>query len=132
MLVTHNTECQENMVLIVLVGFLPDDQGQKCEAHPFGCGNAFIEQQGNEVGMLVRLQRGEVTHLASYDVLDNGMDGCRVCFAAQEYTTGLNVQLLYGALLCITEVLLPDTANRSMRELYYHNHGYAYAEIDKH
>jgi len=81
--------------------------------------------------MLVRLQRVEVTHLASYDVRDDGTDGCRVCFAAREYATGPNMQLLDGALLRVTEVFLPDTANRSMRALYYRNHGYAYAEIVK-
>ncbi len=117
------------MVRIVLVGFLPDDHGRNCEAHPFGCGNAFIDQQGNGVGMLIRLRRVDVTHLAGYDVRDDGTDGCRVCFAAREYTTGPNMQLLDSALLCVTEVFLPDTANRSMRALYYRNRGYAYAEI---
>ncbi len=56
--------------------------------------------------MLVRLRRVEVTHLAGYDVHDDGTDGCHVCFAAQEYATGLNMQLLDGALLCVTEVFL--------------------------
>ena len=96
------------MVRIVLVGFLPDDHGRKCEAHPFGCGNAFIERQGNVVGMLVRLRRLEVTHLDSYDVCDNGTDGCRICLAAWEYATGPNAQRLDGALLRITEVYIPD------------------------
>jgi hypothetical protein len=41
------------------------------------------------------------------------------------------VQLLDGALLCVTEVFLPDTENRSMSALYYHNRGYAYAETVK-
>jgi hypothetical protein len=57
------------------------------------------------------------------------MDGCRVCFAAREYATGPNAQLLHGALLRITEVFLPDTANRSMRHLYHRNCGYAYADV---
>ena len=127
-LTSHNCHIQ-NMVQIALVDFLPDDHGQKCEAHPFGCGNAFIQQQGNGVGMLVRLRRVEVTHLAGYNVRDDGTDGWHVCFAAHEYATGPNVQLLDGALLCITEVFLPDTANMSMWALYYRNCGYAYVEI---
>ena len=81
--------------------------------------------------MLVRLQRVEVTHLAGYNVRDDGTDDCRVCFAAREYATGPIAQLLDGALLCITEVFLPDKANRSMRALYYRNRGYAYTEIVK-
>ena len=79
--------------------------------------------------MLVRLRLVEFTHLAGYDVHDDGMDGCRVCFAAREYATGPNAQLLHGALLRITEVFLPDTANRSMRHLYHRNRGYAYADV---
>jgi hypothetical protein len=117
------------MARIVLVGFLPDGHGRKCDAHPFGCGNAFIEQQGNGVGMLVRLRLIESTHLAAHDVRGNGTDGCRVCFAAREYAIGPNAQLLDGVLLRITEVFLPDTANRSMRQLYHRNRGYAYAEV---
>ena len=76
--VTHTTECQKNTVQIVLAGFLLDDHGRKCEAHPLGCGNAFIEWQGNGVGMLVRLRRAEVTHLVIYNAHDNGTDCCRV------------------------------------------------------
>jgi hypothetical protein len=50
------------MVKIVLVGFLPDDHGRSCVAHPFGCGNALIEGPGNGVGRLVRLRLVERTH----------------------------------------------------------------------
>ena len=73
------------MVKIVLVGFLLQDNGRSCEAHPYGCGNALLEQQRNGVGRLVRLQLVEKTNLA---VGDDGTDGCRVCFAAREYATG--------------------------------------------
>ena len=30
------------MLCIVLVGFLPDNNGCNCNLHPFGCGNALI------------------------------------------------------------------------------------------
>ena len=79
--------------------------------------------------MLIRLQWLEVTYLAGYTVCDGGTDGCHVCFAAQEYTACPNVQLVDSALLCIIEVFLPDTANRSMRALYYSNRGYVCVEI---
>ena len=119
------------MARILLVGFLPDDHGRKCDAHPFGCGNAFIKQQGKGGGTLVRLHLIESTHLAAYGVCDDGTDGCHVCFAAREYTIGPNAQLLDGVLLSITEVFIPDTANRNMnmRQLYHRNRGYAYAEV---
>ena len=81
--------------------------------------------------MLVRLRLVEFTNLAGHDVCDDGMDGCHVCFAAREYATGPNMWLIDGALSCVMGVFLPDTANRSMRALYYRNRGYAYAEIVK-
>ena len=70
------------MVRVVLVGFLPDDHGRSCEAHPYGCGNALIEGEGNGVGSLVRLRLVEKVHLACYQGKLDGTDGCRVCFAA--------------------------------------------------
>ena len=116
------------MVKIVLVGFLPDDHGCSCVAHPFGCGNALIEGPGNGVGRLVRLRLVERTHLAGYAVRDDGTDGCRVCFTAREYAIGSMASRLDGCLLRITEVFLPDSGNSSVRALYHRNRGYAYAE----
>ena len=72
------------MVRVVLVGFLPNDHGRSCTKHPFGCGNALIEKQGTGVGSLICLRLAEETHLAGYEVRENGMDDCRVCFAARE------------------------------------------------
>ena len=46
----HTTQHAKNMVKIVLVGFLPQDNGHSCEAHPYGSGNALLEQQRNGVG----------------------------------------------------------------------------------
>jgi hypothetical protein len=56
------------MVRIVLVGFLPDNHGRSCAAHPYGCGNALIEEEDNGVGHLIRLHLVEKTHLAGYIV----------------------------------------------------------------
>jgi hypothetical protein len=117
------------MMRIVLVGFLPDDHGRSCEAHPYGCGNALIDGDGNGVGSLVRLRLVAGTHLAGYAVRDDGTDACRAWFDAREYTTPDKAQALHGSLLRITEVFLPDSENRSMRALYHRNHGYAYAEV---
>ena len=111
------------MVQIVLVGFLPDNHGWKCDAHPFGCGNAFIEEEGNGVGRLIRLRLIEKTHLAGYAVQDDGTDGCCVCFAAEEYAIGNTVGKLNGAILRIMDVFTPDCANSSMRALYHCNCG---------
>ena len=70
------------MLQVFLVGFLPSDHGHSCKAHPYGCGNAFIEEEGDGVGHLIHLHLVEKTHLACYDIKDDGMDGCRVCFSA--------------------------------------------------
>ena len=120
------------MVKIVLVGFLPDDHGCSCVAHPFGCGNALIEGPGNGVGRLVRLRLVERTHLAGYAVCDDGTDGCRVCFTAREYAIGSMASRLDGCLLRIMEVFLLDSGNSSVRALYHRKRCYAYAEtVDK-
>ena len=44
------------MLWIVLVGFLPSDHGRSCKAHPYGCGNVFIEEESGGVGRLIRLR----------------------------------------------------------------------------
>ena len=113
---------------IVLIGFLPDGHGRSCAAHPFGCGNAFIESADNGVGRLVRLRLVDKTNLAVCEVRKDESDGCRICFTAREYAIGENVRRLDGLLLKVTEVFLPDSPNSSMRALYHHNRGYAYAE----
>jgi hypothetical protein len=71
----------------------------------------------------------EKTNLACYEVRDDGSDGCRVCFTAQEYAIGENATQLDGSLLRITEVSLPDSANRSTGALYHRNRGYVYVEF---
>ena len=114
------------MVKIVLVGFLLDDHGRSCDAHPFGHGNALIESLGNGVGRLVRLRLVEQTHLAGYEVREDGTNGCRVCFMAREYAIGGMAHRLDGCLLRITEVFLPDLENSSVRALYHRNRSYSY------
>ena len=116
------------MVKIILVSFLQDGHGRSYDAHLFGCKNSLLESEGSGVGRLVRLHLVKGTHLAGYEVRGDGTDGCRVCFTPREYAIGENSQRLDGCLLRITEVLLPDSENRSMRALYHRNRGYAYAE----
>ena len=65
---------QQKMVKIVLVGFLPDDHGCSCDVHPFGCGNALLESEGNCVGRLVCLRLVERIHLAGCAVQEDGTD----------------------------------------------------------
>ena len=117
------------MMRIVLVGFLHSDHGHSCKKHPYGCGNALIEEEGDGIGRLICLHLVEKTHLAGYEVKDDGTDGCHVCFAAHEYAISNTAAKLDGAVLRITDVVTPDCANSSMRALYHHNHGYAYAEV---
>ena len=117
------------MMRIVLVGFLPSDHGRSCKKHPYGCGNALIEEEGNVVGHLIRLHLVEKTHLAGYEVKDDGTDCCCVCFAAREYAIGNTATKLNGTVLRVTDVVTPDCTNSSMRVLYHRNRGYAYAEV---
>jgi hypothetical protein len=116
------------MLRIVLVGFLPSDHGRS-EAHPYRCGNAFTEEEGNGLGRLIHLHLVEKTHLASYKNKDDGMDGCHFCFAAQECAIGNTAGKLDGAILRITDVFTSDCANSSIRVLYDRNHGYAHTEV---
>ena len=113
------------MMGVVLVGFFPSDHGHSCKVHPYGCGNAHIEGEGNGVGCLVCLLLVEKVNLACYLVNMDGTDGCHVCFAAREYASGETARLLDGSLLRITEVFLCDSPNKSMRELCHQNRGYA-------
>ena len=117
------------MVKIARVGFLPQNNGHRCEVHPYGCGNALLERRGNGVERLVELRLVEGTNLADYMVGEDSSDGCRVCFVVQEYASGENTLQLNDSLLRITDVSLPDSENRNTRTLFHHNHGYAYAEI---
>jgi hypothetical protein len=118
---THAHTTQQKLVKNVLVGFLLDDHGCSCDVHPFGCGNALLESEGNGVGRLVRLCLVEQIHIAGYAVREDSTDDCRVWFAAQEYTNGDIALHLDGCLLRITEVFLPDSENCSMHALYHRN-----------
>ncbi len=69
------------------------------------------------------------SHLAGYEVLADGSDGCRVCFAAREYAVGPRGQNLDGAVVFITEIVHPDEPNSSKRALFHRNRGYAIAEV---
>ena len=71
----------------------------------------------------------ERTHLANYEVGEDGTDGCQVCFTAREFAIGGMAHRLDGCLLRIKEVFLPDSENSSVRVLYHCNRGYAYAEV---
>jgi hypothetical protein len=76
------------MVRIILVGFLPDNHRHSCKAHPYGCGNALIEGEGNDVGRLVCLCLVEKVHLACYLIKIDEMDGSHVCFFTRNYAVG--------------------------------------------
>jgi hypothetical protein len=66
------------MMRIVLVGFLPSDHGRNCKKHPYGCGNALIEEEGDGTGRLIHLHLVEKTYLVGYEVKDDGTDGCHI------------------------------------------------------
>jgi hypothetical protein len=116
---------------VVLVGFLPTDNGRSCSLHPFGCGNALVLGRDNShgVGMKLRMRLVDKTNLAGYKMRPNGSDGYRVCFAAREFAIGLRGQFLDGCTVVIKELVLPDDTNSAKRHLYHRNRGYAIAKV---
>lgn len=116
------------MQCIVLVGFLPDDNGHNCDFHLFGCGNALIlncDDQGGGIHLCLHMT---VEHKLAFHTINSvGSDGCCICFTTREYTAGDNGQLLDGAVMKITAIFAPDHENPSMRHLYHYSHGCAYA-----
>ena len=115
---------------IVLVGFLPCDNGRSCEIHPFGCGNSLVlNREDSGVGMHLRLLMTAPHELACYTINGDGTDGCRVCFVAREAAAGGNAARLNGAAVCVVDVFTSDHENRAMRRLFHHNRGYAYGRI---
>ena len=112
------------MVQIVLVGFLPCDNGQSCDMHPFGCGNLLVlNREDYGVGMLLCLQMMVPKELSCYTINSDGSDGCR------EYAAGENGRRLDGCTIRITDVFICDDANRLMHHLYHHNRGYGYKRV---
>jgi len=115
---------------IIIVGFLPDNNGRSCALHPFGCGNIVVlERADGGVGMLVRLRMLVQNELACYAINPDGSDGCHVAFAAREYAAGENGRRFDGALVRLTAVYSPEDENSTARRLYHRNRGYAVGEI---
>ena len=115
---------------IVLVGFLPCDNGRSCEIHPFGCGNSLVlNREDSGVGMRLRLRMTAPHELACYTINGDGTDGCRVCFVATEVAAGENAARLNGAVVCVVNVFTSDHENRAIWRLFHHNCRYAYGRI---
>jgi hypothetical protein len=130
----HQIAAKTSLIMayeVVLVGFIPTDNGRSCSLHPFGCGNALVLERDNlhGVGMKLRMRLVDKTNLAGYDIHPDGSDGCRVCFAAREFAVGQRGQVLDGCTVIINEVVLPDNPNSAKRHLYHRNRGYAIAEV---
>lgn len=67
--------------------------------------------------------------LVCYTIKTDSRDGCRVCVTEQDYAAGENCQHLDGALVQLTDDFIPEESNRSIRHLYHHSRGYAYAVV---
>ena len=67
--------------------------------------------------------------LACFVMRDDGKDGCRVAFLAEEFAAGERGLGLNGAIVWIVDVYFPDNENRSAHRLYHHNCGYAVGEV---
>ena len=115
---------------IVLVGFLPCDNGCSCDLHPFGCGNSLVINWDNHgLGMQLHLRMTVPHELARYTINGGETDGCRVCFVAWDVLAAGNVTWLDGVIVCIRTVFTSDYKNHSMRCLFHHNHGYDSGKI---
>ena len=115
---------------IIIVGFLPDNNGRSCALHPFGCGNIVVLQRGDGgVGMLLHVRMIVNNELACFSLNPDGSDGCCVAFAAREYAAGENGQRFDGALVRLVAVYSPDDENSTVRRLYHCNRGYAVGKI---
>ena len=90
---------------IVLVGFLPHDNGCSCELHPFGCGNSLVlNREDSGVGMRLRMWMTAPHELVCYTINGDGTDGCRVYFVAREVPAGGNAARLNGTVVCVMDV----------------------------
>ena len=67
--------------------------------------------------------------LVGYIINDDGSEGYCICFAAREYAAGENDHRFNGAIVKIVEVFTADHSNSTMRHLFHHNRGYAYATV---
>ena len=68
---------------IILIHFLPCDNGCSCELHPFGCGNSLVlNRDDHGVGMQLHLRMTVPHELACYTMNKDGTDGCHVCVVA--------------------------------------------------
>ena len=91
---------------IVLVGFLPCDNGCSCELHPFGCGSILVlNREDGGVGMHLRLRMTAPHELACYTINGDGTDGCHVCFVAREFAAGGNAARLNSTVVRVVDVL---------------------------
>ena len=112
---------------VILVGFLPNDNGRSCSIHQFGCGNALVlvgDGKRHGVGMKLWMRLVNKTHLAGYQMLPDESDGCHICFAAREFAVGQRGQCLDGCTVVIKEMVLPDDKNSAKRHLFHRNHGF--------
>ena len=126
-----NTTHLRTMNRIVLVGFLPCDNGRSCDLHPFGCGNILVlNREDGGVGMRLRLRMTAPHRLACYTINGDGTDACRVCFVAREVAAGGNAARLNGAVVRVVDVFTSDHENLAVCCLFHHNRGYAYGQIE--
>ena len=112
------------------MGFLPDNNGHSCALHPSGRDNIVVlECADGGVGMLVHLCMLMQNELACFAINPDGSDGCRVAFAAREYTTGDNGRSIDSAPVHLIAVYLPEDKNSTAQCLYHRNRGYAVGKI---
>ena len=118
---------------IDIVGFTSNTNGRQCFIHDC-CGVHWVQDAPNRSeGQVFRLRlvTSDVTtgtHLAVYNIGNDGSDGCRVGFARRIYALTRG-PALDGRLVRLIEVYHKNHDNTSKRADFHRNHGYATAEI---
>ena len=80
--------------------------------------------------LLLCLQLTRPKEFATFYIMPDGLDGCRVEFASREYAAGDGRMMRDGALVHLNRVFSAEQPpNRHACMLHHHNCGYAHADI---
>ena len=86
--------------LVPILGMVATNNGQTCQNHCFGCGNALLMGlPAHGCGVLLCLKKTPSGDLAAHFLLEGGSDGCRVAFAPREHAVGPRGCFLDGVLV---------------------------------
>ena len=102
-IITHNHNTSFSNESLILVGFLPCNNGCSCEFHPFGSSNLLVlNRDDHRVGMQLHLWMPAPHQLACYTINEDETDCCCICFVAWEVSAVGNAAQLDDTIVCRT------------------------------